>query len=256
MKSEKLAKSLAKFRHGFMKHSPEIYTGAGIACGIGALVVGIVGAIRATKKVDEIKEEQEVEKLPAKEVIKHTWPYFIPAVGLEIASASFMLGANSVSRKTIGALSTAYSLSEGAYRRYKEKVVETLGEKKEKEIHEAVLDEAVKDKPPKKEYIIETTHGDVLFFDVVTGQYFTSCIQYVKEVINNLNRRMLCEDYVSHNELAYELGEEESISGEKLGWNIKKGLIDVYFSAKVMQDGRPCVVLEYSVPPMYHYMDM
>lgn len=256
MKSNKWTQGLAKIRHGFVKHSPEIYTGAGIACGLGALVVGIVGAIKATKKVEKIKEEAGVEKLPVKEVAKHTWPYFIPAIGLEIASASFMLGSNSVSRKTIGALSTAYSLSEGAYRQYKEKIVETLGEKKEKEIHEAVLDDAIKKKPPKSEYIIETTHGDVLFFDVVTGQYFTSCIPYVKETINALNHRMLCEDYVSHNELAYELGLEESISGEKLGWNIKKGLIEVYFSAKVMPDGRPCVVLEYSLPPMYHYADM
>lgn len=258
MKSEALARGLAKMKHGFRKHGPEIYTGAGIIFGIGALVMGVIGTIKATKKVEEVKEEVQEDKLPVKEVVKHTWPYYIPAIALEAASITCMVGSNSASRKAIGALSTAYSLSESAFKRYKEKVVESLGEKKEAEIHDAVLDDVVKGNPPKTTNIIETVHGTTLCFDSITGQYFTSSIPYIKEVINTINHRMLTngDDYATFNEWAYELGIEESWIGEQLGWNVNRQLMDVYFSAKVTQDGQPCVVLDYAVPPIYHYMDL
>ena len=253
MDQNKWTSTLERLKHNFLKRQPEIYTGAGIVFGVAALVLGVVGTVKACKRVEEVKKEQETDKLPVKEVAKHTWAYYIPALVAEGVSITFMIGSNKASKHAIAALSTAYSLSETAFKRYKDQVVQSFGEKKEKEVREKVNDNIIEKRPPQKEIIIETDHGDTLFFDVVSGQYFTSNIEVIKQIINELNRRMLLENYISLNEFYRELGIEEADCGEWLGWNIEKGYINVYFDAKLTKNGQPCAVLNYSVPPIYNY---
>ena len=67
---------------------------------------------------------------------------------------------------------------------------------------------------------------------------------------------MLNDMYVSLNELYYELGLEGTKLGEQMGWNVDRGLIDLKFSATFSADDRPCIVLDYRVPPMYDYQNM
>mgnify|MGYP001151712592 CR=1 FL=1 len=114
------------------RHAPEILTGIGVA-GMGTTTIL---AVKATPKacllVNDRKDELEVEKLPATELVKTTWKCYIPAAVTCGASIACLVGASSVNFKRNAALATAYKLSEAALSEYKDAVIETIGEKKER----------------------------------------------------------------------------------------------------------------------------
>ena len=84
-------------------------------------------------------------------------------------------------------------------------------------------------------------------------RYFYSDIDQIKKAINELNRRMLNEMYVSLNDFYDELNLRHSGNGYDLGWKLDDGLVEVDFSSQLSDDGRPCLVLEYMVAPRYDY---
>ena len=253
MNRETITKGIAKIKDALIRHRPETYAGGGMAFSVLAVGLGIYETIKACHKIDEIKKEQGVDKLSAKEIAKAIWPNYISVLAAEAISLTFQAGAIHENHKALTALSTAYTLSDTAFRQYRDKVAETVGPKKAKEIHEGVTDDIISQHPVQKECIIDTGRGDVLFFDVVSGVYFYSNIEYIKKIINELNYRMRNENYIPLNELYSEIGLEECACGDMLGWNIERGMIDVRFDAKLTRDGTPCVVLAYDVPPRYGY---
>ena len=64
---------------------------------------------------------------------------------------------------------------------------------------------------------------------------------------------MLNEMYVSLNDFYEELGLEPSDLGSKMGWNIDMGMIEMDFSSQLSDDGRPCLVIDFNIPPKYGY---
>ena len=78
-------------------------------------------------------------------------------------------------------------------------------------------------------------------------------IDQIKKAINELNRKMLNEMYVSLNDFYSELDLKLSNNGYELGWKLDDGLIEVDFSSQISDDGRPCLVIDYLVAPRYDY---
>ena len=130
-----LSGMLKDTRKAFVKHSPEILTGVGIA----GMITTTVLAVRATPKalrLIDAKEYEEQRELTKFETIKTAWKPYVPAAVTGALSTACLIGASSVSLKRNAALAAAYTLSDTAFREYKEKVVETIGEKKEEMIQE------------------------------------------------------------------------------------------------------------------------
>ncbi len=64
-----------------------------------------------------------------KDIIKTAWPCYIPAA-VGAISVFCLIGASSTNLRRNAALATAYTLSESTLKEYQEKVVETIGEKR------------------------------------------------------------------------------------------------------------------------------
>ena len=114
-----------------VKRSPEILTGIGIA----GMITTTIVAVKATPKAARLLEDlqaQKKEPLTKVEVVKSCWKYYIPAAATGIASVTCLIGANRVSVRRTAALAAAYQISETALTEYRDKVIETIGEKKEK----------------------------------------------------------------------------------------------------------------------------
>lgn len=245
--------SIAKsVRTAMKKHSPEILTGIGIA----GMITTTVMAVRATPKalllIEERKDELEMDKLTAIETIKATWPCYIPAAVVGSVSVFCLVGASSTNLRRNAALATAYTLSESTLKEYQEKVVETLGEKKE----QSIRDEVAKDKivkNPVREVILTEKGGNTICYDAISGRYFKSDIDRIKKAVNELNRKMRDEMYITLNEFYYELGLDGTKIGDDLGWNIDKGYIDLEFSSHLDANNTPCLVIDYRVAPVYDY---
>lgn len=257
-------------KNGLGKHSPEILTGIGIA----GMITTTVLAVKATPKALELlkeakyKKEREAFKHNCKasdasefiqsalkpiEIVEAAWKPYIPAAVTCVASITCLIGASSVNAKRNAALATAYELSKTALTEYKEKVVEEIGEKKEKAVRKAIAKDKVEQNPVSKNEVIITGKGDVLCYDITAGQYFKSDVEKIKSAVNDLNKRMLSEMYISWNEFFSELGMKTTPMGDQLGWNLDSGLIELDFGSQLSEDGTACVTIEYLVAPRYDF---
>lgn len=235
------------------KHSPEILVGVGLVGMFTTVVMAVKATPKALTLMEEKKKEQHVEKLTAAETVKTTWKCYIPAAVTGALSTACIIGASYVDAKRNAALATAYTSSVMALKEYQEKVIENVGEKKEQAIRDAIAKDKVENDPVSNHEVIITGKGDTLCYDAHGGRYFKSDIEKIRRAINELNRRMICEQYISLNEFYYELGLKSTKGGDTLGWNLDGGLIEVHFSSQLSEDGDPCLVIDYSVAPRYGF---
>ena len=253
MNKSNLSKIVKGIRTSITKHSPEILTGIGIA----GMITTTITAVRATPKalilIEERKEEIDVDKLTPIELIKTTWTCYIPAAITGGLSIICLIGASSVNARRNAAIATAYALSESALKEYQEKVIETIGEKKEQTVRDAIAKDKIDKNPVSSREVIITEKGNTLCYDALSGRYFKSDIDKLKKAVNELNRRMRDEMYISLNEFYYEIGLNPTSIGDNLGWNIDYGYIELKFSSQLTDDGNPCLVIDYQVTPRYDY---
>ena len=235
MQKPNLTKICRSVKTATVKHSPEILTGVGIA----GMVTTTVMAVRATPKaiqlLDEEKRRQHANKLEPMDIVKTAWKCYIPAAVTGTVSSS-------VNARRNAALTAAYTISESTLRDYQKKVVETIGEKKEQTVRDAVAKEHLEKNPVENKEVIVTAKGDTLCFDAVSGRYFKSDIDKLKKAENELNRQMRDEMYISLNDFYYEVGLEPIKLGDDLGWNIDNAT-----------DGTPCLVIDYGYGPRYDF---
>lgn len=254
MSKSKMAQLMRVAKTSITKHSPEILTGIGIAGMITTTVLAVKATPKAIRLIEEAKEEKG-EDLTKAETIKTCWKAYIPAAATCVASTACLIGASSVSIRRNAMLATAYKLSETAFSEYKEKVVETIGDEKEKVVREKVSEERIKKNPITKNEIIMTDYGDTQFYETLSGRYFKSDIEQIKKVVNYLNKDMLQDMFgtISLNEFYDELELERIDLGDELGWRVDKGLIEIDFTSKIADNGKPCIVLDYINAPYYGF---
>ena len=249
-----LATIVASTRQFVSKRSPEILTGIGIAGMISTVVLAVKATPKAMELIEEKKREEWLDKLSPVEMVKVAWKPYIPAIVTCVTSTACLIGASSVSAKRNAALATAYKLSETALTEYREKVIETIGEKKERTVRDKVAEERVKKNPVSKNEVIITGNGKTLCFDPISGRYFMCSIETIKRAENTLNKQMLHDisGYVSLNEFYDEIGLDHTSVGDDLGWNTDQ-IIDIDFSSQLNDNGEPSVVLDDLVAPKYDF---
>jgi hypothetical protein len=222
------------------------------------MIATTVMAIKATPKalrlIETKKLEDDINKLTFIETVKETWKCYIPAAITGGMSVFCLIGSSSVNRRRNAALAAVYAASETALKEYRDKVVETFGDKKERGVRDAIAKDTVERIPVTSKEVIVTKKGDTLCLDPLSRRYFKSDIEQIKKAVNNVNKNMLDEMYVSLNDLYYELGLENIKLGDDIGWNTNN-LIEIGFSAQVADDGTPCIVLDFYNPPKYEYRD-
>lgn len=250
-----------KFLHNtkavISKNSPKILTGIGIAGMITTTVLAVKATPKAVRLIEEAKEHED-EKLPAKEVVKVTWKCYIPAAVTGVASIACLIGAQSISSRRISAIATAYKLSETALTEYKQKVLETVGEKKAEEIREKVLADKPKSTPVSEGTVIVTGRGETLCYDAISGRHFKSDMNKLEKAQNDLNKRLMNEMYISLNEFYDALGLPCTHLGNELGWNLDDGLIELSIGHGIADDdtpyaGMPMLVVDYCVSPRFDF---
>lgn len=260
MNKPNVSQLIKNLKTAAVKHSPEILVGIGIAGMISATVLAVKATPTAMRKIDVERKRREnestdgvAEPLTKVDVVKTTWKCYIPTAVTTGVSVACLIGASSVSARRNAALATAYTLSETALKEYREKVVETIGEKKEEAIRDQVVKERIEKNPVKNAEVIISDKGNTLCYDCISGRYFRSDIEKIKRAVNELNRRMISENYISLNEFFYEIGLRPTELGNELGWNMNDGLIEPHFSSQLAEDGEPCLAIDYYVAPRYDF---
>lgn len=257
MQKPNLAGIAKNMRSSLSKHSPGILTGIGIS----GMIATTVLAVSATPKAVELiradsrrNHDGDPHAYTKKEAVKSCWKCYIPAATTGLLSTACLIGANSVHARRNATLAAVCKLSETAFTEYREKVVETIGEKKEREVLEKVDKARIENNPVNNFEVLSTKRGNTLCYDYLSGRYFTSDIDVIKRAQNNVNEQMLCGAFgqASLNDFYNELGLEPIGIGDDLGWYVGN-MIKVRISSQIAPDDRPCIVLGHEHIPTYDY---
>ena len=251
----------AKTIGGFVsENSPTILTSIAVTGVIATTVMGGKDTIKAYKILEDEKYarerdaidncSEEVNPITTKEVVQLTWKCYIPTAVMGLVTIGCVVGANSINSRRNTVLASLYSLSEKAMKEYQSKVVEKIGEEKHREIKDDIARERIERNPVSSSEVI-IGRGETLCYDMLSGRYFWSDMESIKAAINKINVRMRTDMFVPLNDIYYELDLEGTKTGELLGWYIDDGAFDPEFSSQLSEDGRPCLVLDFSVEPRY-----
>ena len=225
------------------------------------MVTTTILAVKATPKAVELikrdsrkNHDGDPHAYTKVEAIKSCWKCYIPAVISGGVSVACLVGANSVHARRNAALATAYKISETALLEYKDGVIETIGEKKEKEVCDNINKKRIEENPVSNNEVHITAKGDTLCYDYLSGRYFKTDIDSIKRTENELNKRMLHDiiGFTSLNDFYINLGLDPVGIGYDLGWNTEN-LIDIRLGTQLADDGQPCVVIDHVKPPIYGY---
>lgn len=259
MNTRPLSKLARNLKLSLSKHSPEILMGIGITGVVTTTVLAVKATPKALRLIDAKKKELHVDKLTPVETVKTTWKCYIPTVISGATSIACIIGSHSVNARRNAALAAAYKLSETAFSEYKEKVVETIGEKKERVVQDKVSEEKIKKNPISHTEVIMTGRGSTLCFDPLSSRYFYSDLDKIHRAANKLNYDINTNPFdtgVTVNDFYAEIGLPGTTTGDGLGWNLHTGLIEIYPSAQMVDEGEehegePCLVLNFRYPPQY-----
>ena len=257
-----LSKFARDMKTSLSKRSPEILMGIGITGMITTTVLAVKATPKALQLVESTKKELDVEQLTPVETVKATWRCYVPAAISGAVSIACLIGSHSVNARRNAALATAYKLSETAFSEYRDSVVETIGEKKEKAVRDKVSEKQLEKNPVTTTEVIVTGKGQTLFFDPLSSRYFYSDLNKISKAENKLNKWINCDPFdagVTLNDFYTEIGLPTTMTGDNLGWNLGVGLIEVYTSAQKVADGEehegePCLVLNFARPPQYEVL--
>lgn len=273
MKLSSITKLCKSAKSTVITHSPGILTGIGITGMITATVMAVKATPKALVCIEEEKRtinhdlmeeakinEKEVppkiDHLPFTSIVKATWKCYIPAAVTGVMSAACIVGASSVNAKRNTALATAYAISETTLRDYQKKVVETIGEKKEQTVREAVAKEHLEKNPVENKEVLITQKGNTLCYDELSGRYFKSDAETLRRAANVLDRRLRDEMFISLNDFYYEIGLPQVKLGDILGWNVDNDSIELRLSSQLASDDTPCLVIDYECAPRYEYRNL
>lgn len=270
MNTKGLENFIKTIRTAVSKHSPEILTGIGIAGMLSSTVLAVAVTPKALKLIEQEKNRQnrklieeaekngqssceQISKLKPIDVVKTTWKCYVPAVTTAVASTACLIGASSTNLKRNAALATAYKISESALTEYREKVVDTIGEEKEREVRESIHKDRIEQNPVSKNEVIITEKGNTLCYDLDSKRYFRSDMNIIEKAVNEINRQMIYENYASLNDFYDKIGLDYTKIGARLGWNIDMGQLEIYFSSQLTDEGKPCLAIDYNIAPKYDF---
>lgn len=260
MRFAEIAKTVEKFS---IDNSPALLTAFGVA----GTISGAVLAARAGMKATEVLENERLRKsvsltgvpdspfsFTAKEKVKLTWPLFVPAAGAVVLSCGAIVGANQISTRRAAAVASAYAISEKAWTEYRDKVIEKLGENKDREVRDAVAqDRVTRTSDESREVIIAS--GKVLCRDDFSGRYFESTMEDLKAAQNGVNFQLINDCFASLSDLYDQLRLSHTSVSDEVGWNASQPL-ELQISAALTDDGKPCLSIGYSVLPVRDYYRM
>lgn len=200
-------------------------------------------------------EDKEARRKETLTTAKELAPLIAPPIVLTTLTVASAIGGHSVSTKQIAALSAAYTFSEKKLSNLLEKTEEVLGEKKVDEVVAKVNQDTISNHPPKQETVINTGKGQTLCYDDYSGRYFYSDAESIRRAVNEINRRLIDEYFISLNDFYDELGLPNIGMGQDLGFCVDD-MLNPTFSTTLTPDDRPCLVLNYTISPKYGYGDL
>ena len=249
-------------QHYLKTHSSTILTCIGAA----GVVVTAVTAVKATPQAIKLLEaatDEKGEELTKLEVVKVAGPAYIPSALIGVSTIACVFGANVLNKRQQAAFTSAYALVDNAYKEYRAKVRELLGEETDIQIRDAIIKDKVKDDwhaftPGLNSLTLP--EDKKLFYDEIGERYFEASPGDVFNAEYHLNRNFTLRGCANVNEFYMFLGLDGTEEGETLGWSaddfLESGMgpwIDFDHRTVKLEDGLECIAISSLLGPSIGY---
>lgn len=234
-------------------NSPIILTATAVA---GVLTTAILSGRAAVKAADILRVEEAYRELDfeptLKEQLELTWKCYIPPVVAASSTIAAIIASNHISSRRNAALFSLYSLTDVAFKEYKDKVIEQIGVPKEQKVHDAIAESRMAANPPTREIIIG--EGEILCCELYTGRYFKSTQESLRRAENDVNFEINQSMYASLDDFYHAVGLPSTDYCNEIGWNVDNRL-ELQFSW-AGQDGKPALGFSYRKAPSANFMKL
>lgn len=248
-----MASSIVR-RVGNIVSNPAVLTGVGVAGLVSTSVLAFRVGHLVGMNYDRYSDAyEEAGRSRLKTILKQEWREFIPVLAVGGMTITAIIASQRISSGRVAAIAGAYSVTDQAFREYREKVTEQIGKNKEQGVRDAIAQDHVSVNPPDANLIVFADTTDTIMLDKLTGRYFTSNIEKVRKAANDINQKIINEMYASQNDFYELIGLPKIGMGDDLGWNTD-GMLDLNFSAAIIpESGKPCVVIDYRFQPIMDF---
>ena len=251
--------SVANLAHKISKtaadNSPLILTAIGVAGTVTTAILTGKASIRAYQVIDADESVGGTAGDPVqrfKERARLSWKFFIPPAVSLVGTITCIICANRIGTRRAAAMAAAYAVSQETFTEYKSKVIEKIGENKERKIRDEVAQDRVNRRPPPEDLAI-IGDLDVRCYEQFTGRYFSSNMETLKAAQNAVNHQILSGDNsASLSDFYDRVGLNHTQLSDEVGWNLDN-LLELTFSTTVDEKNRPVLAFDYLVVPVRNY---
>ncbi len=212
----------------FVKDHRDVLLTAGAALGVvglfGTTVVGTVKSVRAIDVYCYKHNYAHPRDIPKKVMFQLVWKHYIGSAVSGAAALGCIFGNAYLNDQHKKVLVAAAVLSDKRLDAYTKEVEKVLTPEQSQAIKEKVETEVPR-KPQKQDILF--IEGQVRCKELNTGREFYSTPTKIREVMNTINHKMMRENYVTLNDIFYELGLE--LVKEDRTFESEHGLIEVDF---------------------------
>lgn len=240
-------------RLAIRRNAPVIATTVAIVSATATTVLAVNAGMSTRERLDAYKAEHKDEEIPTSAKIKQTWKIYIPTALMLASTITSIVALHRVGLNREASALALYKVSEQAFTRYRNKVVEKLGEDSDKEVRESVAQDTINANPPSNAVVV--VNGNVLCFDSYSGRYFESSMEDINRAVNDFNLKIIHENYASLTDFYDLVGLEANGSSDDVGW-MTDALLEVTYSSVLSPDNRPCLAVDFRNAPVVDYYRM
>lgn len=250
---------VSRARKAAADNTPTILTAMGVTGTITTVLLASKASFKASQILMDVEaglisqdsygDEVEQENFDFQCKLKNTWKLYIPATTTGIATLGCIMMANRVGTRRAAAIASAYTVSQEAFREYREKVVDKIGEKKEQVVRDEIAQDRVNKNLPS---VIITSNTNSICLDTHSGRYFDCDMETIRKAVNDINYKLHSEDYASLSDFWELIGLAKTADSDEVGWNIDSKL-EVAYAAALTDDGKPVITIEFRTVPNRRY---
>jgi len=245
MQIPNLVQNLSRF---LTNNSPAVLTAVGVAGVISTAVLTGKASYRAAQILGE-----ESPFLKKTEIVRMVWTLYIPPISVAAITVTSIILANKIGAQRAAAVATALTVSQDAFKEYRDKVVEKVGEKKERELRDELAEErATRAGIPEVSTIIVPGSMKQRCYDQYSKRWFENTVDGLNRAANKVNYNMVHHEACSLNEFYSEIGLDPVPYGEQVGWDAMDKL-DLVITSFLPADNIPAVSLDFYQHPRPNY---
>ena len=233
-------------------NSPTILSAMAVTTSVATAYLTGRASFRAARLISEHSAEEALMRREPelRENLELVWKLYVPAAGTGIATIVLIICANRVGTRRAAAMAAAFSLSERAFEEYRDKIVERIGDKKEQQYRDEIVQEHIRKNTPSTEVILAS--HEVLCRDEYSGRYFNGTVEKIRAAENVVNYMVVHDYSASLTDFYNEIGLERTSMSDDVGWNVNR-LLEVNFTSGLTADNVPCLAIHFRVEPTREY---